>query len=160
MLPSTHSPQRNQLLAALSEEEYSHTYPSLRLVPMPLGTVLYESGDVLSHVHFPADCIVSLLYVLENGAAAEISVVGNVGLVGIAVFMGEETTPNRAIVQSAGHAYSLPASLLKEVFHRSGEMQRLLLRYTQALIAQLAQTAVCNRHHSVDQQLWLPSKPH
>jgi hypothetical protein len=87
MLPSTHSPQRNQLLAALSEEEYSHTYPSLRLVPMPLGTVLYESGDVLSHVHFPADCIVSLLYVLENGAAAEISVVGNVGLVGIAVFM-------------------------------------------------------------------------
>jgi CRP-like cAMP-binding protein len=156
-VPSTHSPQRNQLLAALSEQEYSHTYPSLKLVSMPLGTVLYESGDVLSHVYFPTDCIVSLLYVLENGASAEISVVGNEGLIGIAVFMGGETTPNRAIVQSAGHAYSLPASLLKEVFHRSGEMQRLLLRYTQALITQMAQTAVCNRHHSVDQQLcrWL-----
>jgi CRP-like cAMP-binding protein len=145
------------LLAALSEQEYSHLYPSLKLVSMPLGTVLHESGDLLSHVYFPTDCIVSLLYVLENGASAEISVVGNEGLLGIAVFMGGETTPNRAIVQSAGHAYSLPASLLKEVFHRSGEMQLLLLRYTQALITQMAQTAVCNRHHSVDQQLcrWL-----
>jgi CRP-like cAMP-binding protein len=124
---------------------------------MPLGTVLYESGDVLSHVYFPTDCIVSLLYVLENGASAEISLVGNEGLIGIAVFMGGETTPNRAIVQSAGHAYSLPSPLLKEVFHRSGEVQLLLLRYTQALITQMAQTAVCNRHHSVDQQLcrWL-----
>jgi CRP-like cAMP-binding protein len=156
-VPSIHSPQRNQLLAALLEEEHSHTYPSLKLVSLPLGTALYESGDVLSHVYFPTDCIVSLLYVLENGASAEISVVGNEGLIGIAVFMGGETTPNRAIVQSAGHAYSLPASLLKEVFHRSSEMQRLLLRYTQALITQMAQTAVCNRHHSVDQQLcrWL-----
>jgi CRP-like cAMP-binding protein len=144
-------------LAALSEQEYNHAYPSLKLVSMPLGTVLYESGDVLSHVYFPTDCIVSLLYVLENGASAEISLVGNEGLIGIAVFMGGETTPNRAIVQSAGHAYSLPSPLLKEVFHRSGEVQLLLLRYTQALITQMAQTAVCNRHHSVDQQLcrWL-----
>jgi CRP-like cAMP-binding protein len=156
-VPSTHSPQRNQLLAALSEQEYDHIYPSLKLVSMPLGTVLHESGDLLSHVYFPTDCIVSLLYVLENGASAEISLVGNEGLIGIAVFMGGETTPNRAIVQSAGHAYSLPAPLLKAVFHRSGEMQLLLLRYTQALITQMAQTAVCNRHHSVDQQLcrWL-----
>jgi CRP-like cAMP-binding protein len=144
-------------LAALSEQEFNRIYPSLALVSMPLGTVLHESGDLLSHVYFPTDCIVSLLYVLENGASAEISLVGNEGLIGIAVFMGGETTPNRAIVQSAGHAYSLPASLLKEVFHRSGEMQQLLLRYTQALITQMAQTAVCNRHHSIDQQLcrWL-----
>ena len=124
---------------------------------MPLGKVLYESGDVLRHVYFPTDSIVSLLYVLADGASAEISVVGNEGLIGIALFMGGETTPSRAIVQSAGHAYRLIGQRLKDEFHRNGPMQLLLLRYTQALITQMAQTAVCNRHHSVDQQLcrWL-----
>jgi CRP-like cAMP-binding protein len=124
---------------------------------MPLGRVLYESGDTLRHVYFPTDCIVSLLYVMENGASAEISVVGNEGLIGIALFMGGETTPSRAIVQSAGHAYRLIGQVLKDEFHRNGHMQLQLLRYTQALITQMAQTAVCNRHHSVDQQLcrWL-----
>src|SRR5213596_3491794 len=124
---------------------------------MPLAEILYESGDVLRHVYFPTDSIVSLLYVLADGASAEISVVGNEGLIGIALFMGGETTPSRAIVQSAGHAYRLIGQQLKDEFHRNGEMQLLLLRYTQALITQMAQTAVCNRHHSVDQQLarWL-----
>jgi CRP-like cAMP-binding protein len=156
-MPFTHTPPRNQLLGALSRQECDRIYPHLRLVPMPLGKVLYESGDVLDHVYFPSDCIVSLLYVLENGASAEICVVGNEGMIGIALFMGGETTPSRAVVQSAGHAWRLPGPLLKEEFHRSGEMQLLLLRYTQALITQMAQTAVCNRHHSVDQQLcrWL-----
>ncbi len=124
---------------------------------MPLGKVLYESGDVLRYVYFPTNCIVSLLYVLADGASAEISVVGNEGLIGIALFMGGETTPSRAIVQSAGFAYRLVGQQLKDEFHRNGEVQLLLLRYTQALITQMAQTAVCNRHHSVDQQLcrWL-----
>jgi CRP-like cAMP-binding protein len=124
---------------------------------MPLGKVLYESGDRLSHVYFPTDCIVSLLYVLANGSSAEISVVGNDGVIGIALFMGGETTPSRALVQSGGHAYQLLGQQLKDEFHRDGSMQLLLLRYTQALITQMAQTAVCNRHHSVDQQLcrWL-----
>jgi CRP-like cAMP-binding protein len=124
---------------------------------MPLGKVLYESGDVLRHVYFPTDSIVSLLYVMEDGASAEIAVVGNEGLIGVALFMGGETTPSRAIVQSAGYAYRLAGQRLKDEFHRNGEMQILLLRYTQALITQMAQTAVCNRHHSVDQQLcrWL-----
>ncbi len=124
---------------------------------MPLGEVLYEPGDALRHVFFPIDCIVSLLYVLADGASAEISVVGNEGLIGIALFMGGETTPSRAIVQSAGYAYRLFGQELKDEFHRNGEVQLLLLRYTQALITQMAQTAVCNRHHSVDQQLcrWL-----
>jgi CRP-like cAMP-binding protein len=124
---------------------------------MPLGKVLYESGDALEYVYFPTDSIVSLLYVLESGASAEISVVGNEGLIGIALFMGGDTTPSRAIVQSAGHAYRLVGQRLKDEFHRSGGLQLLLLRYTQALITQMAQTAVCNRHHSVDQQLcrWL-----
>jgi CRP-like cAMP-binding protein len=124
---------------------------------MPLGKVLYESGDVLRHVYFPIDSIVSLLYVLKDGESAEISVVGNEGLIGIALFMGGETTPSRAIVQSAGRAYRLAGQRLKEEFRRDGEMQHLLLRYTQALITQMAQTAVCNRHHTVDQQLcrWL-----
>jgi len=156
-MPVEHAPQRNQLLAALSQQECDRIFPHLKLVPMPLGKVLYEPGDVLRHVYFPVDCIVSLLYVMEDGASAEISVVGNEGMIGIALFMGGETTPSRAIVQSAGHAYRLLGPLLKEEFHRSGEMQLLLLRYTQALITQMAQTAVCNRHHSVDQQLcrWL-----
>jgi len=155
--PTTHSPQRNELLAALSPQESARIYPHLDLVPMPLGKVLYESGDALRHVYFPVDCIVSLLYVMEDGASAEIAAVVNEGLIGVALFMGGETTPSRAVVQSAGHAYRLLGPLLKEEFHRSGGMQLLLLRYTQSLITQMAQTAVCNRHHSVDQQLcrWL-----
>src|ERR1700736_2302007 len=156
-MPGSHFPQQNYLLAALSPAEQARLYPHLRLVPMPLGEVLYESGDVLRHVYFPTDSIVSLLSVLEDGGSAEISVVGNEGLIGIALFMGGETTPSRAIVQSAGHAYRLIGQHLKNEVHRNGEMPLLLLRYTQALITQMAQTAVCNRHHSVDQQLcrWL-----
>jgi CRP-like cAMP-binding protein len=155
--PSPHSPQQNHLLAALPADERDRLYPHLQLVPMPLGKVLYEPGDVQRYVYFPADCIISLLYVLEDGASAEISVVGNDGLIGIALFMGGETTPSRAVVQSAGHAYRLLGQTLKEEFHRNGGLRLLLLRYTQALITQMAQTAVCNRHHSVDQQLcrWL-----
>ena len=148
---------RNHLLAALSPAERERLTPHLRLVPLPLGKVLYESGKALRHVYFPTDSIVSLLYVLADGASAEISVVGNDGLIGIALFMGGETTPSRAIVQSAGHAYRLIGRKFKEEFHRDGQMQLLLLRYTQALLTQMAQTAVCNRHHSVHQQLcrWL-----
>ena len=151
------NPEQNYLLAGLSQEERTRLFPNLKLVQMPLGKVLYESGDVLRHVYFPVDSIVSLLYVMADGASAEISVVGNDGLIGVALFMGGETTPSRAIVQSAGFAYRLAGQLLKEEFHRNGAMQLLLLRYTQALITQMAQTAVCNRHHSVDQQLcrWL-----
>jgi len=156
-MPSSHDPEQNHLLAAMSAEERERLYPALQLVQMPLGKVLYESGDVLRHVYFPTDSIVSLLYVLADGASAEISVVGNEGLIGIALFMGGETTPSRAIVQSAGYAYRLVGQRLKDEFHRNGQAQLLLLRYTQALITQMAQTAVCNRHHSVDQQLcrWL-----
>ena len=152
-----HLPEQNYLLAALSPDERGRVFPHLRLVSMPLGKVLYESGDALEYVYFPTNSIVSLLYVLESGASAEISVVGNEGLIGIALFMGGGTTPSRAIVQSAGHAYRLPGQWLKDEFHRNGGLQVLLLRYTQALITQMAQTAVCNRHHSVDQQLcrWL-----
>jgi CRP-like cAMP-binding protein len=155
--PAQHLPEQNYLLAALSPDERDRVFPHLRLVAMPLGKVLYESGDELEYVYFPTDSIVSLLYVLESGASAEISVVGNEGLIGIALFMGGGTTPSRAIVQSAGHAYRLAGQRLKDEFHRNGGLQLLLLRYTQALITQMAQTAVCNRHHSVDQQLcrWL-----
>jgi CRP-like cAMP-binding protein len=156
-MPDSHNPQQNLLLAALSSAERERVYPHLHLVPMPLGKVLYESGDLLRYVYFPTDSIVSMLYVLADGASAEISVVGNEGLIGIALFMGGETTPSRAIVQSAGYAYRLIGQQLKDEFHRNGPLQLLLLRYTQALITQMAQTAVCNRHHSVDQQLcrWL-----
>ena len=156
-MPGPDSLLKNYLLAALSSTERARLEPHLEPVDMPLGTVLYESGDVLRHVYFPIDSIVSLLYVMEDGASAEISVVGNDGLIGIALFMGGETTPNRAVVQSAGRAYRLNGKQLKEEFHRNGRLQDLLLRYTQALITQMAQTAVCNRHHSVDQQLcrWL-----
>jgi CRP-like cAMP-binding protein len=152
-----HDPQHNHLLAALPPAARERIYPQLRLVEVPLGKVLYEPGDLLRHVYFPVDCIVSLLYVMESGASAEISVVGNEGLIGIALFMGGETTPSRAVVQSAGTAYQLVGQTLKDEFHRNGGMQVLLLRYTQSLITQMAQTAVCNRHHSVDQQLcrWL-----
>jgi CRP-like cAMP-binding protein len=157
MVDTAHDPRQNHLLAALSAGALERVLPHLRLVAMPLGKVLYEPGDLLSHVYFPTDCIVSLLYVLTDGSSAEISVVGNEGVIGIALFMGGETTPSRALVQSGGHAYELHGQLLKNEFHRDGSMQLLLLRYTQALITQMAQTAVCNRHHSVDQQLcrWL-----
>jgi len=155
--PNKPSPEHNYLLAALSPAERDRVLPHLRLVPMPLGWALYESGGQMHYLYFPTTSIVSLLYVLESGASAEISVVGNEGLIGIALFMGGGTTPSRAIVQSAGHAYRLPGQHLKDEFHRNGGLQLLLLRYTQALITQMAQTAVCNRHHSVDQQLcrWL-----
>ena len=153
----THKPTDNHLLEALPEPILQRLMPQLKLVPMELGKVLYESGDTLRFVYFPTDCIVSLLYVLQDGASAEISVVGNEGLIGIALFMGGETTPSRAIVQSAGNAFRMPGQVLKDEFHRDPDMQLLLLRYTQSLITQMAQTAVCNRHHSVDQQLcrWL-----
>jgi CRP-like cAMP-binding protein len=150
-------PRRNKLLAALPDVEWERLQPQLHPVFMPLGQALYESGGQLEHVYFPTTSIVSLLYVLADGASAEIAVVGNDGLVGIALFMGGETTPSRAIVQSEGWAYRLKVQSLKEEFTRGEELQHLLLRYTQALITQMAQTAVCNRHHSIDQQLcrWL-----
>jgi CRP-like cAMP-binding protein len=156
-MAAPHTPSQNHLLAALPPDERERIYPYLELIPMPLGKVLYESGDVLRHVYFPTDAIISLLYVMTDGASGEISVVGNEGLIGVALFMGGETTPSRAVVQSAGFAYRLIGQRLKDEFHRNGEMQLLLLRYTQALLTQMAQTAVCNRHHSVDQQLcrWL-----
>jgi CRP-like cAMP-binding protein len=156
-LSGPQSPQQNHLLAALPPAEWERLQPRLELMPMPLGHVLYESGSELQHVYFPTTCIVSLLYVMEDGHSAEIAIVGNEGIVGVALFMGGETTPSRAIVQSAGHAYRMPGKFLKEEFYRAGPLQRLLLRYTQALITQMAQTAVCNRHHSVEQQLcrWL-----
>jgi CRP-like cAMP-binding protein len=132
-------------------------FPQLELVSLPLGKVVYESGDAMRHVYFPTDSIISLLYVMVDGASAEISVVGNEGVVGISLFMGGESTPSRAIVQSGGSAYRLTGQRLKDEFNRHGEFQHLLLLYTQALITQMAQTAVCNRHHSIDQQLcrWL-----
>jgi CRP-like cAMP-binding protein len=145
------------VLAELPPDERERLIPHLDLVPMPLGMVLCESGEKLRHIYFPTDGIVSLLYVLENGASAEIAVVGNEGAVGLALFMGGDTTPSRAIVQSAGFAYRLPAKRLTHELSRHGRMFPVLLRYTQSLITQMAQTAVCNRHHSVDQQLcrWL-----
>jgi CRP-like cAMP-binding protein len=151
------TPQQNHLLAALHAEVQSRLFSHLELVPLPLGKVLYESGDALRHVYFPTDSIVSLLYVMESGASAEISVVGNEGLIGVALFMGGESTPSRAIVQSAGYAYQLLGQRLKDEFNRHGELLLLMLRYTQSLITQMSQTAVCNRHHSIDQQLcrWL-----
>jgi CRP-like cAMP-binding protein len=148
---------KNHLLAALSAVELKRLRPHLEPFPMPLGHVVYESGRILDHVYFPTTAIVSLLYVMEDGASAEIAVVGHEGLVGISLFMGGETTPSRAVVQSSGHSFRLAAKYLREEFSRAGAMQQLLLRYTQSLITQMAQTAVCNRHHSVDQQLcrWL-----
>ena len=152
-----HSPHLNRLLAALPAEEFERLAPHLELVAMPLGEVLYESGGQLRHVYFPTTSIVSLLYVMQNGASAEIAVIGNEGVVGVSLFMGGETTTSRAIVQSDGHGYRLEGQLLKDEFNRAGFLLRLLLRYTQALITQMAQTAVCNRHHSIEQQLcrWL-----
>ena len=152
-----HDPRQNHLLAALPVDEYARLSPHLELITLPLGDSVCEPGIPMRHVYFPTTAIVSLLYVMEDGASAEIAVVGNEGIVGISVFMGGETTTSRAVVQSAGHAYRLKGQLLKDAFFLAGPMQRLLLRYTQALLTQMAQTAVCNRHHSVDQQLcrWL-----
>ena len=147
----------NDLLAALPEPEWQHWLPELESIDMPLGQVLYESGTTLSHVYFPTTSIVSLLYVMEDGASAEIAVVGNEGIVGISLFMGGGSTPSRAVVQSAGRGLRLKAQMMKDEFDRNGPVLHLLLRYTQALITQMSQTAVCNRHHSLDQQLcrWL-----
>ena len=151
------APRQNRLLGALPPAIFTLLLPHLKLVHMPLGKVVYESGGILRHVYFPTDCIVSLLYVMENGASAEISVVGHEGMIGISLFMGGESTPSIALVQSAGYAYRLPGELFKQEFNRHGEVLHLMLRYTQSLITQMAQTAVCNRHHSIDQQLcrWL-----
>jgi CRP-like cAMP-binding protein len=152
-----HDPRQNHLLAALAMDEYQRLASHLERVELTLGDSLVESGKVLRHVYFPTDCIVSLLCVMDDGDSTEIAVVGAEGIVGISLFMGGETTPSRAIVQSAGIAYRLKGQLLKDEFYRAGPLQHLLLRYTQALITQMAQTAVCNRHHSLDQQLcrWL-----
>ena len=152
-----HSPHQNHLLAGLPPRDYERVASHLELMPMRLGEVLCEPGAELQHVYFPTTCIISLLYVMEDGASAEIAIVGNEGMLGISLFMGGNTTPSRAIVQSAGHAFRLRAELLKNEFARYGPTMHLLLRYTQALITQMAQTAVCNRHHTVDQQLcrWL-----
>lgn len=150
-------PRGNLLLGALPGADYEALLPDLQKVPMPLGMAVYESGSPQGFVYFPIDSIVSLLYVLENGASTEIAVTGNEGLVGISLLMGGESTPSRAVVQSAGAGYRAPGAVLRRLFDASGEAQHLLLRYTQALITQMTQTAVCNRHHLVDQQLcrWL-----
>ncbi|KPF50440.1 Crp/Fnr family transcriptional regulator [beta proteobacterium AAP51] len=155
--PAVEDARRNQLIAALPDEEWRRWQPLLEWVEMPLGQVMYESGRPLSHVYFPTTSIVSLLYVMEDGASAEIAVVGNEGVVGISLFMGGETTPSRAVVQSAGQGWRLRSRAVKTEFDHPGPVMHLLLRYTQALITQMAQTAVCNRHHSLDQQLcrWL-----
>ena len=152
-----HSPHQNHLLDALPTSDYERLASHLELIAMKLGDVLYEPGAQLHHVYFPTTSIVSLLYVMENGASAEIAIVGNEGILGVSLFMGGESTPSRAVVQSAGYGFRLKAALLKDEFGRFGPTMHLLLRYTQALITQMAQTAVCNRHHSVDQQLcrWL-----
>ncbi len=149
--------RRNHILRSLPPADWARLEQQLQPVSLALGTVVYESGGQLSYVYFPTTAIVSLLYVMADGASAEIAVVGNDGIVGIALFMGGESTPSRAVVQSAGQAYRLRAEAMKQEFVRGGELQHLLLRYTQALITQMAQTAVCNRHHSIDQQLcrWL-----
>lgn len=151
------SPRQNHLLDALPAPERARLFPHLELVDMPLGLSVCEPGVHMNHVYFPTTCIVSLLYVMESGASAEIAVVGNEGIVGVSLFMGGETTTSRAVVQSGGHAYRLRAQLLKDAFFQAGPLQVLLLRYTQALITQMAQTAVCNRHHKLDEQLcrWL-----
>lgn len=152
-----HNPNQNHLLAALPEAEFERVAPHLELVPMLLGETLYEPGGRLRHVYFPTTAIVSMLYIIESGLSAEIAGVGNEGMLGIALFMGGDTTPSSAVVQTAGHGYRLPGNLLKEEFNRGGLMQRLLLRYTQALVTQMCQTAACNRHHPIEQQLsrWL-----
>jgi CRP-like cAMP-binding protein len=158
-MPSRPSPSQNHLLAALPTEEYERLAAHLELVPMPLGEILYEPGGQLQHAYFPTTAIVSLHYVMESGASAETAGVGNEGVVGVSLFMGGDTTPSSAVVQTAGNAYRLERLRLKREFDRNGLMQRLLLRYAQALVTQMMQTAACNRHHSVEQQLcrWLLS---
>ena len=153
----THDPRQNHLLAALPDDCYSRIHPDLELVALPLGWVLYESGDPMKHVYFPTSGIVSLLYVTHNGSSSEIAITGNEGLVGISLFLGGETTTNRAVVQCSCHAYRMNRRVLKQEFALGGGFQYLALRYTQALITQMAQTSVCNRHHTLDQQLcrWL-----
>lgn len=146
-------PQQNALLGALSAADCDRLAPDLELVPLTLGQVLYESGETMSHAYFPIDCVVSILYVMKNGESAEIAIVGHEGLVGIAIFMGGESTMNRGLVQNAGHAYRLKAQVLKDEFHDGGAFSRLLLLFASALITQMVQTAACNRHHPVDQQL-------
>src|SRR5688572_12923666 len=152
-MPTPQTPKQNYLLAALPAADYERLLPDLELVPLPLGWAVYEAGGHLGYVYFPTTSIISLLYVMEDGASAEIAVTGHDGLVGIALFMGGESTPSRAVVQSAGYGYRLRAVVLQREFKRGGHLQLLALRYTQALITQMAQTAVCNRHHSVEQQL-------
>ena len=154
---SPHSPKQNHILAALPEADYARLLPDLEFIPLPLGRAVYESGGHMGYLYFPTTCLVSLLYVMEDGASAEIAISGNEGLVGIALFMGGETTPSRAVVQSAGNGYRLGANVAKKEFATGGHLQHLALRYTQALITQMAQTAVCNRHHALDKQLcrWL-----
>ncbi len=154
---SDREPVRNRLLAALPEEVYERLRPDLELIQLPLGKVIYESQGELAHVYFPTTAIVSLLYTMEDGTSAEMGVVGSDGVVGIAVFMGGDTTPNRAVVQSAGHALRLRVGAFRHEFRNVGELHRLLLLYTQALLTQMSQTAVCNRLHTVEQQLcrWL-----
>jgi len=156
-MSSPHRPNQNYLLAALPTAEFERLAAHLELVPMPLGEILYAPGEQLQHAYFPTTAIVSLHYVMESGASAETAGVGNEGVVGISLFMGGDTTPSSAVVQTAGHAYRLESGLLMQEFNRAGLMQRLLLRYTQALITQMTQTAACNRHHSIEQQLcrWL-----
>lgn len=154
--PSTvdhHSPQQNSLLAALSATDCKRIAENLELVPLELGQVLYESGEIMSHAYFPTNCVVSILYVMENGESAEIAIVGNEGIVGIALFMGGESTMSRAIVQNAGFAYRLKAEVLKAEFAARGPFHHLLLMFASALMTQMVQTAACNRHHPVDQQL-------
>ena len=157
IMSARHTPDQNHLLAALPAEIFERLSPHLELIQMPLGESLYESGGQLQHVYFPTTAILSLHYVMENGASAEIAGVGNEGVLGISLFMGGNTTPSRATVQTGGHGYRLKGRVMMEEFNRAGPMMRLLLRYTQALMTQMSQTAVCNRHHSVEQQLcrWL-----
>jgi CRP-like cAMP-binding protein len=156
-MSSPHTPKQNHLLAVLPAADYARLLPDLELIPMPLGWAVYESGGQMGYMYFPTTSIVSLLYVMESGASAEIAITGNEGLVGISLFMGGESTPSRAVVQSAGNGYRLKASVLKKEFALGGDLQHLALRFTQALITQMAQTAVCNRHHALEQQLcrWL-----
>ena len=156
-MPLPHNPNRNHLLAALPAAEFERLAPHLELVAMRLGETIYEPGERLQHVYFPTTAIVSLLYIMESGASAEMAGVGNEGVLGISLFMGGDTTPSYAVVQTAGHCYRLEARLLKEEFNRAALVQKLLLRYTQALVTQMTQTAACNRHHSIEQQLcrWL-----
>ncbi len=156
-MSSTQTPQVNQILKTLGNETINKFFPDLELVELDLGNVLYESGEKLSHVYFPTSAIISLLYVMENGSSAEIAVVGNEGMLGVSMFMGGDTTPSRAVVQSSGYGYRVKVNQLKDGFEHNPDTMHVLLKYTQALMTQITQTAVCNRHHSIDQQLcrWL-----